>query len=276
MTLFARLTPAGACTAAVIALVCATAAQAGSLLPHRVGYALSLDASRSSQQLESANGRLDYEIKGNACEGYSVNMRQSNVLEPGEGAAVRSDMASTTWEDGKGEAYRFKTVNRVGSEVKSDVDGIVNRTATGATVQLTKPKAETVELKGDILMPTEHVEKVIAAAQAGESLYEARVFDGSEDGQRVFSTLAVIGRPAKDAKGLPQAADAALAGVTYYPVTISYFDEDSANSTPEYTMTITLYDNGVIGRVSIDYGNFVLRGVMSSFEALPAAAPCTK
>lgn len=276
MMLLARLTPAGAGAAGVIALLSATAAHAGSLLPHRVGYALALDASRSSQQLESANGRLDYEIKGNACEGYSVNMRQTNVLEPGEGSPVRSDMASATWEDGKGAAYRFKTVNRVGGEVKSDVDGIVNRTATGATVQLTKPKAETVELKGDILMPTEHVEKVIAAAQAGEALYEARVFDGSEDGQRVFSTLAVIGRPAKDAKGLPQAADAALAGITYYPVTISYFDEDSADSTPEYTMTITLYDNGVIGRVSIDYGDFVLRGVMSSFEALPVGAPCAQ
>lgn len=276
MTFFARLTPAGAGVAAVIALAHPAFADAGALLPHRVGYALSLDASRSSQQLESANGRLDYEIKGNACEGYSVNMRQSNLLEPGEGSPVRSDMASTTWEDGKGEAYRFKTVNRVGGEVKSDVDGIVNRTATGATVQLTKPKAETVDLKGAILMPTEHVEKVIAAAQAGEALYEARVFDGSEDGQRVFSTLAVIGRPAKDAKDLPQAAGTALAGVTYYPVTISYFDEESGDSTPEYTMTITLYDNGVIGRVSIDYGEFVLRGVMSNFEALPAAAPCPR
>lgn len=276
MTLFARLTQAGACAAAVIALLCPAGAEAGSLLPHRVAYQLSLDASRSSQQLESANGRLDYEIKGNACEGYSVNMRQSNLLEPGEGKAVRSDMASTTWEDGKGEAYRFKTVNRVSGEVKSDVDGIVNRTATGATVQLTKPKAETLELKGDILMPTEHVGKVIAAAQAGESLYEARVFDGSEDGQRVFSTLAIIGRPAKDAPGLPETAGTALAGQTYYPVTLSYFDEDSTDSTPEYTMTITLYENGVIGRVSIDYGDFVLRGVMSSFEALPAGSPCTK
>lgn len=258
------------------ALLAMGVARADSLLPHRVGYALSLDASRPSQKLESANGRLDYEIKGGTCPGYTVNMRQSNLLDTGEGPPELSELVSSSWEDADGEAYRFKMMDRVGPRVKSHVEGLASRTRDGVTVQLTRPSNETVDLKGHILMPTEHVSRVIAAATAGETTFAARVFDGTEDGRKVYSTLAVIGRPGQGADALPDSARASLAGQTSYPVSISYFDEANADDTPDYVMSITLYTNGVIGRLKIDYGDFVLKGVMTSFEALPAAAPCGK
>ncbi|MEP9367205.1 cell envelope integrity EipB family protein [Xanthobacter sp. VNH20] len=251
-------------------------AHADPLLAHRTSYVLSLDGSKSSQKLEGADGRIDYEMRGDACEGYTVKLRQTNRLDTGEGDPVNSEMLSTSWEDGTAATYRFKTLSRQQDEVKSDVDATASRTDTGLSVAITKPRKATVELTGKILLPTEHVQKVIAAAKAGETVLEARVFDGSDDGVKVFDTLAVIGHPSKDEPNLPEAAKAALAGHTYYQTSVSYFEPGGSDQTPEYVMSFSLYDNGVIGALKIDYNDFVLRGQMDQFEPLKASRPCDK
>ncbi len=253
------------------------AASANALMAHRASYALALDPSKSSQKLDGADGRIDYEMKGDACQGYTVNLHQANNLDTGEGPSIRSDMLSTSWEDGTGTSYKFKTVNRTDGAVRSDVDASATRSPEGLTVKITKPRRESVDLKGPILLPTQHVLKVLAAAAAGDSVFESKVFDGSDDGDKVYDTLAVIGRPAKDATNLPDAAKTVLAGQTYYPVTISYFDAGASGQTPAYVMSLLLYENGVVGGLKIDYNDFVLRGTLDKFEVLKAASDtCTK
>ncbi len=264
--------------ALVLLLAGVDAAAAEALLPHRAGYTMALDATKSSRRLDGATGRIDYEIRGDACEGYTVNMRQSSTLDTGEGAPVRADMASTSWEDGAGAVYRFKTRDRTGDDTKSDVDAEASRGPDGTlVVKIAKPDLRTIELKGRVLMPTEHVVRVLAAAAAGDSLFEAKVFDGSTDGAKVYNTLAVIGRPSTDESKLLPAAKPALGGHTLYPVSVSYYDVEKADSAPEYVMSFSLYDNGVIGDLKIDYGDFALRGTLDSFEPLKASAtPCDK
>ncbi len=244
------------------------------LLAHRASYALGLDASKPSVKLESARGRIDYEISGDACKGYNVKLHQANEIDTGEGATSSSDMLSTSWEDGAGKSYKFETLNRANGRVSSDVAAKVTRVPDGLSVDIAKPKRELVELKGEIFLPTQHVVKVLRAAGEGTTLLEARVFDGSEDGDKVYNTLAVIGRPAKDAPTLPEAAKATLAGVTYYPVTVSYFTEGDTSQTPAYVMSMTLYENGVIGDMKIDYNDFILRGRIDTLEKLPATEDC--
>lgn len=266
------------CLALALAAAGLGPASAEALLPHRAGYAMALDAGKATGRLDGATGRIDYEIRGDACEGYTVNMRQSSTLDTGEGEPVRSDMASTSWEEGTGSAYRFKTRDRLNGDTKSDVDAQANRLENGdIQVKIAKPDPRTVALKGKVLMPTEHVVKVLEAAAKGESLMEARVYDGSTDGTKVYNTLAIIGKPSQDTSKLLEAARATLGGHTFYPVSVSYYDAEKSDSAPEYVMTFTLYDNGVIGELKIDYGEFALRGALDAFEPLKAsAAPCAK
>ncbi|MBA4790188.1 MAG: cell envelope integrity EipB family protein [Rhizobiales bacterium] len=251
-------------------------APATPLLAHRASYMLGLDASKPSVKLESASGRIDYELTGDACKGYNVKLHQANEVDTGEGATSKSDMLSTSWEDGDGKSYRFQTVNRTGSRVSSDVAATVNRVPDGLSIDVTKPRRELVELKGQILLPTQHVTKVLEAARKDETTFEARVFDGSDDGDKVYDTLAVIGHAAKDAKNLPQQASTILSGITYYPVTVSYFDSGSNSQTPAYVMSMTLYENGVIGDMKIDYNDFILRGRIDTLETLPASEGCKR
>lgn len=246
------------------------------LLAHRATYLLGLDASKPSVKLDSASGRIDYEITGDACAGYNVKLHQGNEVDTGEGTRVSSDMVSTSWEDGEGKSYRFNTVTRSSDQPVSDVDAVVTRKDGGLSVQVKKPIADTVEIKGDILMPTQHVNRVLEAAAKGETLVEARVFDGSDDGDKIYDTLAVIGRAAKGEEALPDSAKASLAGMPRYPVTISYFDTEKTSEKPAYVMSMSLYANGVIGEMKIDYTDFVLKGRLDTFEALKVSDSCKR
>ncbi|WP_248310401.1 cell envelope integrity EipB family protein [Bosea sp. 117] len=246
------------------------------LTPHRAVYALSLDGSKAAKRVESARGEIVYEIKGNACAGYSVSLKQVTTLETDGGGRLSSALTTATWEDGEANAYRYRIENTVNADKREDADGMVERKDGRMMVKATKPKAESFELDGRIVLPTQHVVKILTQAADGDATLEAAVYDGSPDGKKVYDTLAVIGKATTAAEGLETAATAAgLAGRPRYPVVVSYYERGSDSQSPDYIISFDLYDNGVSRNLKLDYGDFVLRGQLTSYEALPAEA-CAK
>jgi len=141
-------------------------------------------------------------------------------------------------------------------------------------VQLTKPQAKSLDFGHDVLFPTQHIEHLIDAAKRGQGVVQARVYDGSDTGAKIFATLSVIGKeatkPGEDAE-----TAAPLGSIRRWPVVISYFDEAATDSAPEYTLTFDLYENGVSGSLKLDYGAFALRARLRKLEILPTSA-CAK
>ena len=86
---------------------------------------------------------------------------------------------------------------------------------------------------------------------------EARVYDGSDTGKKVFATLTVIGKEAKTPSPDADAREA-LGKMRRWPVTVSYFDEAAKDAPPEYILSFDLYENGVSGTLKLDYGSFAL------------------
>jgi hypothetical protein len=244
--------------------------QGAVLAPHRAIYELSLDASSTGTKVDRASGRIAFEITGNACEGYSVTLRQATELDTGEGRKSTSDLQSVTWEDGAAKSYRFKSKNQVNDELRDEVDGVAERVRDGGlTVKLTEPKSATFDLRGKIALPTEHLVKLLAAGAAGQRILETRVFDGAPDGKKVYDTLAVIGAPVKDGGTVEEAArKPELASMTRYPVTVSYFDQGVGERTPAYVLSFELYENGISRALRLDYGGFALRGELTTLELL--------
>jgi hypothetical protein len=129
-------------TAAAVFLVVAPAqAERIPLAAHRAIYELALDPGKSSTRVDTARGRIAFEMSGNACEGYSVSLRQVTELDTGEGKQTTSDLRSTTWEGGDAKAYRFKNQNYVNRELRDDVDGTADKSPDGSlSIKLAKPK----------------------------------------------------------------------------------------------------------------------------------------
>jgi EipB-like len=261
-------------------LVAAGAAEAGvALAPHRAVYDLKLLKSHGKRSVEAVRGRILYDFTGSACEGYALQFRQVSEIDSGEGKMALSDLRAATWEDGDAKSFRFNSENKVNERVVDSVDGSADRDSSGVSVRLSKPASKTFDLDAQTVFPTEHVRRVIEAAEAGKKLLELSVYDGSESGDKVFSTLAVIGNVIAPGEKLPDdaaAGNATLAALKRWPVTISYFEQGTANKTgeqtPAYSIGFELYENGISRALSLDYGDFVVSGTMSQLELKDAGA----
>jgi hypothetical protein len=268
---------------AFVAVACgpAKAAAAGSFLPHQALYELSLVKSRGSNPVNSARGRILYNFSGSACEGYTSEFRQVSELEIGEGKMMLSDLRSNSWEDAEGKSYRFKIDARTNDNDPNPVDGIAERTGDRIIVKLKQPEAKTFTLDGATVFPTEQIQRIIAAAKEGKSLLELTVYDGSDNGEKVYNTLSVIGQPIPGDKQVtspdPSTADEHMKSLTRWPVTVSYYDRDAqkkdGEQTPVYSMSFELYENGVSRALVLDYNDFVISGAMGKFD-VKDSKPC--
>ncbi len=250
------------------------------LAAHRAAYEITLggadDHNPSSGQMPvAATGLIAYEFRGSVCEGYATSFRQVTQLLRSEGDPIASDVQSITFEDGAGKALKFEVEGRNSSSEDPPVSGSASRLGSGSTeVDLVKPAKTKLDLGQDILFPTQHIEHIIAAAKAGVSTMQARVYDGSDTGKKVYVTLAVVGKEATQASDDATISDK-LASIRRWPVTISYFDEGMRDGPPEYVLTFDLYENGVSGSLKLDYGTFTLNAKLSKIDWLPTSV-CSK
>src|SRR3989440_11525980 len=259
----------------------AHAAASGPFLAHQALYELRLMKSRGSNSINSARGRILYNFSGSACEGYTSEFRQVSELDSGEGKVTLSDLRSTSWEDGAGKSYRFKIDARTNDSDSNPVDGIAERTGDHITVKLTQPQAKTFTLDGATVFPTEQIQRIVAAAKQGKSLLELTVYDGSDNGQKVYNTLSVIGQPIKGEKAVtspdPSTSNEQMKSLTRWPVTVSYYDRDAktgdGEQAPVYAMQFELFENGVSRALVLDYNDFVISGALGKFD-VKDSRPC--
>jgi hypothetical protein len=259
----------------------AEAAASSAFLPHQALYDLSLMKSRSGNAINSARGRILYNFSGSACEGYTSEFRQVSELDSGEGKVTLSDLRSTSWEDGAGKSYRFKIDTRMNDADSSPVDGVAERTGDKITVKLKQPEAKTFTLDGDTVFPTEQIQRIIAAAKEGKSILELTVYDGSDNGEKVYNTMTVIGQPIPGDRTTaapdPSTANDLMKSLTRWPVTVSYYDRDAkprdGEQTPVYAMSFELFENGVSRALVLDYNDFVISGAMDKFD-VKDSKPC--
>jgi hypothetical protein len=258
----------------------AVAAAASPFLPHQALYDLDLVKARGSN-INSARGRILYTFSGSVCEGYTSEFRQVSELESGEDKVTLSDLRSTAWEDGAGKSYRFKIDARMNDTDSSPVDGVAEHTGDHVTVKLTQPIAKTFTLDGDTVFPTQQIQRIIEAAQAGKSVLELTVYDGSDNGEKLYNTLSVLGKPIPGGGPVatpdPSTTSEAMKSLTRWPVTVSYFDHDTKPSegeqSPVYSMSFELYENGVSRALALDYNDFVVAGAMEKFD-IRDSKPC--
>jgi hypothetical protein len=259
----------------------ANAAASGTFLSHQALYELSLVKSRGANAINAARGRILYNFSGSACEGYTSEFRQVSQLNSGEGKTTLSDLRSTSWEDGAGKSYRFKIDTRMNDSAADPVDGIAERTGDHITVKLKQPVAKTFNLEGNIVFPTEQIHKIIEAARAGKSVLELTVYDGSDNGEKVYNTLSVIGQPIPGDRSIaapdPSTANDQMKVLTRWPVTVSYYDRDARSKdgeqTPVYAMSFELFENGVSRALVLDYNDFVISGALGKFD-VKDSKPC--
>jgi hypothetical protein len=246
------------------------------LAPHRAVYALKLASTSGSRNLKSVNGQILYDFSAKSCAAYELEFRQTTKIEQNNGSA-NSDLNASTQEDLARRRFRFNSTNRVNDRVVDVVDGEASGVTNGVAVSLHKPIDKSFVLPSGVAFPTEHVREVISAARAGKTVLERLVFDGSENGEKVFRTVATIGPPIMPGAKLPPDAtvrEPTLARLRRWPTKISYYESgDRDQKEPYYTISFELYENGISRALLLDYGDFAVSGELTEL-AIKETSTC--
>lgn len=249
------------------------------LAPHRAIYDLSLQSATAGSNVSEIRGRLVFDFAGSQCKGYTLKSRLVTELVDRDGQSTLTDMRSESWEKAEGESFRFDSTQYVNRQLSEEVVGQATRGSdTGeVAVTLDKPSETTVKLAGKPLFPTQHSFAILKAAQSGEKVVQAALYDGSEKGNTLFQTTTFIGNPIQPGQGeKPEdiANSEILAQLVSWPVSISYFEHKdnpvADEGIPTYELSFRLFANGVSRKLQIDYGSFSMNGVLSSLDFYPA------
>ena len=245
------------------------------LVAHRAIYEMTLDDARSASGITGIDGRMVFEFIGSECDGYSLNMRMVTHMTDSQGQTNLTDLRSSTWEQGDGQKYRFQSAQYLNDKLGDVTMGRAVRETPNETVKLklSQPSHAELNLTGQVLFPTQHSLALIDAAQTGQALFQARIYDGSEKGRKVYDTTAFIGtmvEPGADPKLEAAAKDKGLGALASWPVSIGYFEPKGGDLTPSYQIDFRLYQNGVSRELLIDYGDFSIHGTLTALEYLKA------
>ena len=253
-----------ACFAIVLSPVLASSAGVAAAVPlaqHRAVYDLKLSEASGTSGITGISGRMVYEIRGSACEGYTVRFRYVTQADTRDASQV-TDQQTTTFEDADGKSFSFVTKSYTDQNLDKELRGNATREPDGVKIQIDKPETKSIELE-PTQFPTQHLVDLISRAKTGETFYETSIFDGSEDADKAMTTTVIVGRQSNTSNGDPEAkALDGLSGEKFWPVDIAYFDEatEGGEDTPEYRISFKLYENGLTRDLEMDYGDFVIQG----------------
>jgi EipB-like len=255
-----------------LAIVLAQAGEAATMAPHRAVYDLEMARSSQKARLDSAAGRLAYELTGSECEGWNANFRLVNQFNYRESPSRLVDMQSVTWESGDGTELNYSQKEFHDGKIAEERRVSVKRTAPAAAGEgkVELPVSKQFALPAEALFPTRHQLKIIGAAKEGATTDKSLFFDGSKDGNTV-EVLTTIGKRTTGGALRDQGNIAAerLKGFTSWPVNMGYYPSDKPNAeVPDFQMNFDMYENGVATNLLLDYGDVVLRGTLISLELL--------
>lgn len=245
------------------------------LAPHRAVYDITLQRAQGGSGIADMSGRMVYEITGNPCVGYSQNMRFVTNVVNQEGATSLTDLRTTSWEDAASSAFRFNSSQYKDRKLTETTVGDASRASgTGRLkVALSRPAKKQLDLAPQAMFPIQHSRELIVRARRGEQLFTADLYDGSEKGDKVYTTVSFLGkgRAPGNVEGLEEVESAKpLLTVPAWPISISYYEPETnrQDTVPTYELSFLYYANGVSRRLLIDYGSFAVRGVLKEISFL--------
>ena len=214
-----------------------------------------------------------FEVTGSSCEGYSVTFRLVNRYSYREGNTRLVDVQSSSFEAGDATRFDYQEKEFIDSAAGQEKRTVVERPQAGGDAQgeIKQPEAKTFTIPAGALFPMQHQLKVVDAALAGQKRFVADVFDGS-DGINSVQAIATIGNRVEPGQGKDKGSAEAkpLLALASWPVTIAYFQPGSAEDTPNFQISFSLYENGIATNMVLDYGNLALTGRLSGLELLKA------
>ena len=242
------------------------------LASYRAVYDLQPVRIEQSSKSQPIDGQLAYEVMGSNCAGWKVATRLMNRTSFIDQGMRVTEVKSQSFEPSDGLSMSISQQESVDDKLADDAQIKVRKAMSNAIAkgEVSGSKSLNFSLPPDVIFPTQHQIKLLAAAEQGLSRDVSTVYDGSE-GAKQFRIITFIGKrraPAdtqnKELSSLSNLASWSFQ-LGYYPV------DDEQIDTPEFQATFNMYENGVSTEMLFDYGSYAMKAHVTKFEVLPVS-----
>jgi hypothetical protein len=247
------------------------------LQPHIAIYDVNLKSANARSGIAKVSGRLALELLGSDCEDWTVNFRMVSRYYTDGNTARLLDTQSSTWEAADGKSLNVTQRHFIDGrlDTESRVSATIGDGPAYGRIEFTEPgggsSRQEAELVDGAIFPVGHQKKIIRAAQAGVSRDESTVFDGTE-GTKTYTAISFLGsrrEPGRQTTPLSSGDAAKLKTMSAWPVNVSYYDlaqGEQGEGTPSHQVDFEMYENGIVGDMVIDYGEYSLNAVLARLE----------
>ena len=242
------------------------------IVPHKALYEMRMISAESGSGIVGLDGTMYYE-QDDACDAWTTDQRFTVEYQYPERAPLVNSSHYVSWETKEGGQFEFNSRRQENGQPAELLRGSVVTNAEGeARAQYTRPADLSYDLPEGYLLPVSHTQELLRRARAGETLFNAVLFDGT-DADGPVEMNAVIGRQL-DAVEIETHAkngkiDKSLLTSAWH-FRIAVFPLKDANSVlPAYEMDMVMHDNGIVSRSVVDYRTFRVEQSLVSLEKLP-------
>ena len=248
------------------------------LASHKALYTVTLTGTRPGSDYIDVSGKMILEFT-DACEAWKTSQKSLLRTVTGEGTESLSHSDFEAYETKNGRDYNF-TVRQTQDGDTSEFRGVAHRDGPGdtGTASYTKPDKTNYKLPPHFLFQTAQQVKLIEYAKKGGHFLSGDMFDGSEGGGAAHFNAIVLKTPGQDTAANLQnpLLDSPLhrVRIAFYPPAGTEDKSDGqtagdSNEEPEYEMTMTVHDNGVVSDYDYDYQDFSVHGQLQAIQVLP-------
>lgn len=241
-------------------------AHAVDLASHKAIYDIRMKSTQTGSQVLDVRGKMLFTFK-KSCDGWISNHKFSLNYEYTGTPPLDVESQFTSFEGFNGKLLNFSSNRTTNGEPDQQLRGLATISDAKHMAEFSIPEDLSFQLTNATLFPAAHTIKLIDAAQKGQKIVNAQVFDGSDDKGPV-EINAVIGKPT-----LPQPdtkLDKTLAGGAGWLMRLAVFPNasDDNQTISDYEMTMNLLENGVIKDMTVDYHNFSVTQKLVAVEPL--------
>lgn len=236
------------------------------LLPHKATYSVTLDKTNyenknySDEDIENANGQMTIQV-AKAGDGWAIEQKLTLHIYYKDGTAEQVITSLATYESMDGLKYNFNA-----RTLRGDVEEIISGDAILASkggagiVTYQQPDESTVQLPVGTIFPTQHLIYMLESAMKGQKVVSNIVFDGSSETHEPVQVNTILG-VAQEPK-LALTNKDILQFKKAWPMRMAIYAVDSPSAEPDYEITQSVLDRGVIRDMTLDYGTFKVKAVL--------------
>jgi len=257
------------------------------LASHKALYTVTLTSTHPGSDYLDVSGKMILEFT-DACDAWTTSQKSLLRTVTGEGTEALSHSDFAAWETKDGSDYKFSVRQTQDGDV-SEYRGRAKRNGPGdsGSADYTKPEKTHYVLPPHFVFQTAQQVRLIEYARKGGHFLSGDMFDGSEGGGAAHFNAVVLKTPAKDSAAnlknpLLDSPLHRLRIAFYPPAGVDDKSDKKAdgqkpdgqtagdsNEEPEYEMTMTVHDNGVVSDYDYDYQDFSVHGQLQAIQTLP-------